>query len=82
VQEIEIRVKGQINRDWSKWLGTLSIAYTPAGESVLSGAVRDQAALYGLMERLSGLGLQLVSVTVRPNTSSAAEEAPEDVTRT
>ena len=65
MQEIEVRVKGQIDPQWSKWLGALSVTHTAAGESVLTGPVRDQSALYGLIERLSSLGLQLVSVSVR-----------------
>jgi hypothetical protein len=63
MQEVEIRVRGQIDRDWSDWFGGLTITYTEDGETVLTGSVRDQAALYGLLSRLSRLGLQLNSVT-------------------
>ena len=65
MQEVEIRVKGQIDPEWSRWLGTLSITHTAAGETLLTGPVRDQSALYGLIERLSSLGLRLVSVAVK-----------------
>ena len=63
MQQIEIRVKGQIDRDWSDWMSGLAITHTSLGETVLTGAVRDQAALYGLLARLADLGLQLNSVT-------------------
>ena len=64
MQQIEIRIKGQIDRDWSDWMvGRLTITHTEQGETVLSGSVRDQAALYGLLSRLGDLGLQLNSVT-------------------
>lgn len=63
MQPIEIRIKGQIDRDWSDWLGSLAIIYTARDETVISGVVRDQAAIYGLLHRLSSLGLQLLSVT-------------------
>ena len=63
MQRIEIRIKGQIDRDWSDWIGGLAIAHTAQGETLLTGSVRDQAALYGLLNRLSDLGLQLNSVT-------------------
>ena len=33
-----------------------------AGRTVLSGTVRDQAQLHGLIERIAELGLELVSV--------------------
>ena len=32
------------------------------GDTVLRGEVRDQAALYGLLERIQALGLELVEV--------------------
>jgi hypothetical protein len=62
MQQMEIRIKGQIDKSWSDWLGELSVSYTENGETVLTGPVRDQAALYGLLNRLSSLGLQLQSV--------------------
>jgi len=79
MQEIEIRVKGQIDRSWSKWLGTIAVAHTASGETVLTGQVRDQAALYGLLERLSSLGIQLEAVTVKQ--AAKAGEAQRNVTR-
>ncbi len=63
MQEVRIRVKGRLNANWSNWLGDMTIAHTRHGETVLSGSVSDQAALYGLLLRLSNLGLHLVSVT-------------------
>jgi hypothetical protein len=62
MQQIEIRVKGQIDKNWSDWMGGLAITYNRQGETVLSGPIRDQSALYGLLLRLSNLGLQLNSV--------------------
>jgi len=63
VQQVEIRIKGQIDRDWSDWMGGLAVTHTSEGETVLTGPVRDQAALYGLLSKISDLGLQLNSVT-------------------
>ena len=60
---VEIHVKGHIAEDWSDWLDGLTIAHTQHGETVLSGPVRDQTALRGLLNRLADLGLQLSSVT-------------------
>ena len=36
------------------------------GQSVLVGAIRDQAYLYGTLDRVRGLGLQLLSVAEDP----------------
>ncbi len=66
MQEVEIRLKGQIDPGWSSWLGTLTVTHLPDGQTVLIGPVRDQSALYGLIERLSNLGLELLHVNVKP----------------
>lgn len=62
MQRIEIRVKGQINQQWSEWFGGLTISHSDPGETTLAGFVSDQAALYGIIARLRDLGLQLTSV--------------------
>ena len=42
------------------------------GNTVLEAVIRDQAELHGLLQRLSGLGLTLVSVDmVRPGAGTA-----------
>jgi len=62
MQQYEIRVKGLIERSWSARLDGLTINHTAQGETVLTGPIRDQAALHGLLDRLAGLGLELISV--------------------
>jgi hypothetical protein len=59
----EIRVKGQIDRDWSDWFEGLTITHTDQGETILVGELVDQSALYGLLAKLRDLGLPLVSVS-------------------
>jgi hypothetical protein len=59
---IEIRVKGQIDERWSGWFEDLTVTHPTQDETLLSGAVVDQAALYGLLSKLRDLGLPLVSV--------------------
>ena len=61
--QVEIRFKGQINEQWSEWLGGLTISHSDPDETVLTGLVADQAALYGIISRLRDLGLQLTSVS-------------------
>jgi len=60
--QVEIRVKGQIDEHWSSWFEDMTLTYTDQDETVLSGAVADESALYGLIARLRDLGLSLVSV--------------------
>jgi hypothetical protein len=59
---VEIRIRGRIDEHWSDWFAGLEITHTEQDETILTGAVTDQAALYGLLARLRDLGLPLVSV--------------------
>jgi hypothetical protein len=62
MQQVEIRVKGRIDKRWSEWLDGLTISHPDQDETVLAGSILDQAALYGLMSRLRDLGLSLLSM--------------------
>ena len=55
-------MRGQIDAHWSEWFEDLTITHTDEGETILSGAIADQAALYGLLAKLRDLGLPLISV--------------------
>jgi hypothetical protein len=67
----EIRVEEYIDPGWSDWFIGLTISYDPAGETVLTGPVRDQAMLFGLLIKVRDLGLVLVSVNrVDPDLAS------------
>ncbi len=59
MQQVEIRVKGRINEEWSEWLGGLAVSHSGPDGTVLTGRVQDQAALYGIISRLRDLGLEL-----------------------
>jgi hypothetical protein len=59
----EIRVEGVLDDSWSEWLGGMEVRPLDSGETVLTGPVRDQAALHGLLNKIRDLGLPLVCVT-------------------
>jgi len=63
MQQIEIHIKGQIIQQWSEWFGGLTIRHIDPDETVFTGSIADQAALYGVISRLRDLGLQLISVS-------------------
>ena len=79
MQEIEIKVRGQIDRGWSDWFNGLTIAHTPHGESVLSGPVRDQSELRGILFRLTDLGLELASLDTLPRVAGFSRRIQEEV---
>ena len=63
MRKVAIRVKGQIDTQWSDWFDGLTVKHIGgADETVLTGLVPDQAALYGLLAKLRDIGLALVSV--------------------
>jgi hypothetical protein len=57
-----IRVAGHLAPCWSEWFDGLTITHEANGDTTLSGPVRDQAALYGLLAKMSDLNLTLISV--------------------
>jgi hypothetical protein len=61
MQQVEIRVKGHLDRTWANRLGGLQITHTPKGNTVLSGVLRDQAQLEGLMSQLFRMGVQIIT---------------------
>lgn len=58
----EIRVKGQLDESWSDWLEGLEVTLLENDEMIISGYIRDQAALMGILNKLVRLNLPLLSV--------------------
>lgn len=73
----EIRVKGHLDDWWADRLGGLTITLDDNGDTLLTGPVVDQAALYGLLKRVRDMGLPLLSVSrVEPGQADASEVKP------
>ena len=58
----EIRLKGHLDAKWADWFDGLTITRSDNGETVLRGAVVDQAALHGVLRKVRDLGLPLIAV--------------------
>jgi hypothetical protein len=58
----EIHVKGHLDDSWSDWLEDLEVKLLDNGEMILFGPIKDQAALMGVLNKLYGLNLTLLSV--------------------
>jgi hypothetical protein len=58
----QIRVKGHLSRQWTDWFEGLTITLEDNGDTLLTGPVADQAALYGLLKKVRNVGIPLVSV--------------------
>ena len=74
----QIRIKGHLQGRWVDSFEGFAISLEEEGETLLSGPVVDQAALYGLLKKVRDLGMALVSVAeVRSNTSSHQSQGVE-----
>jgi hypothetical protein len=60
----QIRVKGQLEESWSDWFDGMVITHLEEGETLLTGPLIDQPALFGMLFKVSSLNLTLLSVTV------------------
>ena len=58
----QIRIKGHLGRQWTGWFEGLAITLEDNGETLLTGPVVDQAALFALLRRVRDLGMPLLSV--------------------
>jgi hypothetical protein len=62
MEPVEIRIEGRLDAVWIEWLDGFSLSYAAQDETVLTGLVTDQTALYGLIAKLRDLGVKLLSV--------------------
>jgi hypothetical protein len=58
----QIQIREYLDSHWADWLGGMTLRHTDQGETILTGVLVDQAALYGVLTCLRDLGLTLISV--------------------
>lgn len=68
----QIRIEGVLDERWSSWFEGLQID-NEGGETILSGTLADQSALYGVLDKLRDLGLSVITVR-RLSLEEQAEE--------
>ena len=62
-----IKVKGILDEQWSDWFNRMTVT-TESDITTLTGAVVDQAALRGILDKVWDLNLILISVNrIRTN---------------
>ncbi len=61
--QTEIHIKGKLDPHWSDWFDEMKLQEGPSGDTMLCGKLADKSAVYGVISRLSSLGIMLISVT-------------------
>ena len=58
----QIKIKNHLDTQWQDWFEGLTINLTEDGNTILSGAIVDQAALHSVLKKIRDLGLTIISV--------------------
>ena len=60
--QYRIQVRGHLPDGWFEMVEHMEIICEADGNTTISGPIRDQSELYGLICRLQNLGLTLISI--------------------
>ena len=58
----QLRVQGHFDAALSEWFAPLQVVNEPSGDATLTGPVRDQAELFGILLKLYNLNFTLLAV--------------------
>lgn len=72
----QICIRGRVTARLGSALEGMRIT-SAATDTVFSGQIRDQSQLYGLLDRVRDLGLELVSIQPVPATDPPADDDAE-----
>jgi hypothetical protein len=59
--KIEIKVEGHLDKKWMDWFEGMVISYEGAN-TLLSGNIKDEAHLHGILNQIRDLNLKLISI--------------------
>ena len=78
----EIRLQGVLEQRWAAWFDGMNLTANEDGSTTLRGALIDQAALHGVLQRLRDLGIPLIAVTqLQPSATPAPTHPAHPVDR-
>jgi hypothetical protein len=60
-----LRLQGRLSADWADWLPDAATAFD-GDQTIITGTLRDQAALFGLLSFIRNLGAPLLLVEYLP----------------
>jgi hypothetical protein len=78
----EIKVHGQLDESWLNWFGDAKVHVETLADgnqvTTFSNVVMDQAGLVGLVRRLHGRGIVLISIVGRePGDPAGSQNVPD-----
>ena len=59
--KIEIMVEGHLDKKWMDWFDGMVISYD-GSNTRLSGNIKDEAHLHGILNQIRDLNLKLISI--------------------
>lgn len=62
----ELQVAGRLDERWLRQFGPLDLTFHANDITVIRGAFIDQAALFGVLNRIRDLGLELILLKREP----------------
>jgi len=62
-QRYEIHFQGPLPARWHNWFDGFQLTNLETGEVILTGEVRDQSELFGVLDKIHNLNLKLLSVS-------------------
>lgn len=77
----EIRLKGHLDTRWAAWFDGMSLTHESDGTTIIHGQVVDQAALYGLLQKVRDVGRPLLSVMQVDSKQASGLDANTDTDR-
>lgn len=58
----QIEIQGRLDDRWQEWFEGFTMTRTADGRTILTGPIRDQSELHGVLKKINNLGLTLISV--------------------
>lgn len=59
--KVAIKVKDHLNNEWQEWFEGMEISYE-GDDTILSGTIKDESKLHGILNLIRDLNLKLISV--------------------
>jgi hypothetical protein len=57
----EFIIEGHLDKEWMDWFEDMEISYV-GSNTILSGSIKDEAHLHGILNQIRDLNLKLISV--------------------